>query len=52
METQYGFKGRRSPADATFGLLNLLEKFREKRQQVGMVFVDLEKAFAHVPRCL
>lgn len=49
---QYGFMLGMSTTDAIFVLGILMEKFREKGWQLSMVFMDLEKAYGHVPRDL
>lgn len=47
---QYGLRPGRSKIDAIFALQILMEKFSKKRWQLGIVFVDLEKVYDHVPR--
>ena len=49
-EKQFGFQSGKSTVDAIFELQQLQEKFRGKKKELFLVFVDLEKAFDHVPR--
>ena len=49
-ESQAGFRQERGTTDMVFCARQLLEKAREQRRPVYLVFFDLEKAFDLVPR--
>ena len=44
-DEQFEIMPRRSTTDATFALRQLMEKYREGRQKLHCVFIDLEKAY-------
>ena len=47
---QLGFMKGVSTIDGIFSLRQLMEKAREKQKLLHMVFIDLEKAYARIPR--
>jgi hypothetical protein len=46
---QFGFMSGRSTTEAMHILRRLIEKFKEKKRDLHMVFIDLEKAYDSVP---
>jgi hypothetical protein len=49
-EMQFGFRSGRGTTDAIFIVRQIQERFLEKKRNLWVAFVDLEKAFDRVPR--
>ena len=49
-ENHFGFMPGRSTTEAIHLLRQLIERFRERRRNLHMVFIYLEKAYDKVPR--
>ncbi|XP_063593044.1 uncharacterized protein LOC134770105 [Penaeus indicus] len=49
-EEQFGFMPNRSTTDAIFILRQMIEKHRERQENLHCTFIDLEKAYDWVPR--
>ncbi|CAL5426828.1 unnamed protein product [Camellia sinensis] len=48
-ENQFGFMPGRSTMEAIYLLKRIIEKYREKKRDIHMVFINLEKAYDRVP---
>ena len=49
-DMQFGFMSGRGTTDALFIVRRMQEEYREKNKKLDMCFVNLEKAFATIPR--
>ena len=47
---QFGFMPGRETTDALFVVQRMQEKYRDKKKNLYMCFVDIEKAFDRVPK--
>ena len=49
-QEQFGFMKGRSTEDSIFALRQLLEKYKEGQRKIHCTFINLDKAYARVPR--
>ena len=47
---QFGFMPGRSTTEAIFLIRHVMERFREQKKDLHLVFIDLEKAYDKIPR--
>ena len=47
---QFGFMPGRSTTEAIFLIRQIMERFREQKKDLHMVFIDLEKIYDKIPR--
>ena len=51
-KNQFGFMAGRSTTEAIYLIRGLMERYRSKRKDLHMIFIDVENAYDNVPRDL
>ena len=47
---QFSFMSRRSTMEAIFLIRQVMERYRDKKKDLHMIFIDLKKAYDKIPR--